>query len=224
MDKKLIAAFTFGILAVSVANLLLSVGIVSLLFSESRETGSILTDTGNIPWGGATYMNTLSLEDTNNTTMGFNTSISDIPGANATITPLPSTGQLPATGLPANGQLPQDRGQAPPAGQMPVSGQMPPASGQMPAAGQYPAGSGQASQASQLSSDSSLTPSGPGKYLTDTGANQDSVMSSVAGTGMIPVDINELFGSLPGSTSQATATPTTSSTFFNNFNSMLANQ
>ena len=30
MDKKLVAALTFGILAVSVANLLLSVGIVSL--------------------------------------------------------------------------------------------------------------------------------------------------------------------------------------------------
>ncbi len=40
MEKKLITVFTFGILAISISNLLLSVGVVSFLLLMNQDTSS----------------------------------------------------------------------------------------------------------------------------------------------------------------------------------------
>jgi hypothetical protein len=242
MDKKLVAAFTFGLLAVSAANLLLSVGIVSLLLTGGPGTDVQLTDTGGT-W--MTARNALSLTGMNNTTMETNASKVDMPLVNATITPAPSTGQQLPTGLPSGGQFPPASGQLPPtgqfsqgaAGQMPPSGQLPSTAGQTSAAGQNQAGAGQTPQAvqassgtgqalsgAQLPSGTSQLPSGMGQYLSGSGPMPGNGMSSAMGTGALPVDINNLINGQTLTASPATATPKPTLSFFNNMTSMLANQ
>jgi len=197
MDKKLIAAITFGLLAVSVANLLLSVGVLSLLLANGQGTSTQLADTSNVPGTWVTARNSVSLAGMDNSTAANVTNVTT--AMNATGTPMPSTDQQFPAGMPSSGQW------TPPSGQRMPSGQgMPSGAGQVPS-GAQPAASGN----SQL-------PSGTGQSQTGSGAVSADTWSSLTNAGYIPVDMS----SLTGSQSRATPTPKPSSSVFANFSSL----
>jgi hypothetical protein len=244
LDKKLIAAFTFGLLAVSAANLLLSIGIVSLLLTGGPETDVRLTDTGNMPGNWMETMSAVSLTDMNNTTTNVNPVKANLPAANVTITPLPSALQMPSTGLSTGGQFTPPSGQSPPAGELPQggdwqapsSGQLPSAAGPAPVSGQVPASSGQTTQAvptpagsgqtvsaTQTPSDTGQLTSGIGQYMSGTGSMPVNGMSST-GIGSLPTGITSLINGQTGMASSATPTPKPELSFFNNMTNMIVNQ
>jgi hypothetical protein len=231
MDKKLIAAFTFGLLAVSAANLLLSVGILSLLLTGSPGTDVQLADTGNSPWAGMETRNAVSLTGLNNSTMSTNVSKADMSALSVTVTPAPSMAQQTSAGSTASGQFTPPSGQLPPAGQfpqgaggpMPSSGQLPSSAGQTAATGQIPAGTGQAMPSAQASSGASPVPSA-GPLPSGTGSLPVNGMPSARGTGALSSDLTSLINGQTGTVSQATATPKPSLSFFNDMISMIANE
>jgi hypothetical protein len=234
MDKKLVAAFTFGLLAVTAANLLLSVGIVSLLLTGGPGTDIQSTAADNTPAVWLTAKNAVSLADMNNTTTAANMGSADMPSANATQTLVVATEQQSGTMLPTGGQF------QPPAGQMPPAGQWQGTAGQMPPAGQYPqgataagqtpqtaqatSGASQAASGGQLPSGTSQLPSGMGQYMSGTGSMPAGGMSTTTGTNSLPSGITSLINGQTGTASQATPTPKPTLSFFNNMTSMLADQ
>ncbi len=182
MDKKLVAAFTFGLLAVTAANLLLSVGIVSLLLAGGPGTDVQSTAADNTPAAWLTARNAVSLADMNNTTTATNVSSAGMPPANATLTPAAATEQQSGTMLPAGGQFQPPAGQMPPSGQWqgadrtnvhpaantrrarPYSG---PDSARQPRQLPTPA---RLASAGQLPSGTSQLPSGMGQYMSGSGS------------------------------------------------------
>ncbi len=237
MEKKLIAAFTFGLLAVSVANLLLSVGIVSLLLTWSPGTDIQLDDAGNFPGSWTTNGNSISIAGMNNSSAGADEHKSDMPMANATnatdamnitSTPVPSTGQQLQAVMPAGGQFMPSAGELPPAGQLQQasgqaqsSGQMPPSAGQdTVVTGQMQTGSGPVpAVAQQFASDASQSPSGMEQYLSGTGPLPDSIGSSVSWTDALPADTAIPASGQDMTALSITATPKPSS-FFSNFSGL----
>lgn len=205
MDKRLVSAFIFGLLAVTVANLLLSVGIVSLLLTRDQGTSNQLADSGTFPGLGSTVSNSLAMTGMNNSTTAGGTGMTAANATNVTkvmnvtATPTPSASQDFPAGMPSGGQF------TPPSGGSPPSGQMPSGTGQAPTSGQ--------------SSTSGQTPSGTGQTTSATGLNQSGTTSLPASTtsGTIPVDVNSLMSGL--SSSKATATPRPTSVF-GNFSSL----
>ena len=217
MDKKLLSVLIFGIFAISLANILLSIGIVSLLLVGGSSGGGQ-------PSGSA--VDTMPLAMANGTTpvsgMGDPLQINGAGTLNDSLNSTTASGLPPSgnasTAKPASAAAPFDAGQMPSGSMQPPSGGQIPSGGQMPSGGQIPAGaSGQMP--------SGATTAGTGAVPGSTGTGQAATTSGQypAATGQMTGD--ELISSLlqqsgmqgisVGSTPVATASPGTTSWVFN---------
>lgn len=163
MDKKLISILTFGLLTISIANILLSVGIVSLLFVKSPATDSQFSGTMTTALAAPLTNDTMSAALAKNMLGNLNTSDANVSGINATVTPVPS----------ASAQT----------GMMPPAGWQPPAGGQPPAGWQPPSGSGQRPSSGQMPPSGSMQiPSSGGPSQSGSGSNPATSSSVPSGT------------------------------------------
>jgi len=205
VDQRLVTALIFGIVAVSIANILLSVGIVTLLAVSDRGTGSQAIDAGNVlPFAQATN-NTMPVSGFDGQARDAAAAGMNQSAANGSTTPAATDAAIPS-GIPVEGGF--TSGQAPPSGwsgsgQMPPSGAVP---GQMVTSGTGPTSS-----------------SGAGPVTIGNGQSAAGATQQVTGTGSIPSGTGT--GSGPGGVSQkasATATPApVSLSWFNNMTQLL---
>lgn len=223
MDKKLLSVLIFGIFAISLANILLSIGIVSLLlvngFSGGGQPSGSTTDALALPGANSTIpvsgmSDQLLIGDAGRLNNSTNSTIaSAVSPANNTSVAKPASGDMPLDA----GQVPSGSMPAMPDGsQMPSGGQMP--SGSMPSGGQPPSGmSGQMpSDTSQgntssmpATSSTSLDSSAVGQYPSTTGQmSGDELISSL-------LQQSGMQGISTGSTPAATTSPGTTSWVFN---------
>ena len=71
MEKRLIAVITFGVLALSISNLLLSVGVVSFLLVNSQDTGNQGQDAIDFSAGFPMANSSASVTDIDDTIKGM---------------------------------------------------------------------------------------------------------------------------------------------------------
>lgn len=197
MEKKLVTVFIFGMLAISISNLLLSVGVVSFLLAMSHDTGTQSQDFSGIPQFMATSNGSLPASGINNMIKGINGE-ANVSGANATVAPAPSANAMtgagwPAAGpasygsgmpLPGSGQVPDGNMPTSPSGQMPQSGQMPP-SGQMPSGSQLSGGSQSLPVATQTGTGTGSGSQGLSNYMGGSGRSTTTPRPTLASTAWV---------------------------------------
>lgn len=228
MEKKLVSVLIIGILVITVSNIMLSVGIVSLLFAinsgPTANTGAYMS-----PAYPDTRTMAISPQNENAVQVGIDKKINSTNASeqtnittNITITPEPSAFPEAGNAPPAGGQFPGGSGQAPP-----DMGQRPQGSpGQMPATN---ANQATPMPTSQFSSGTGTLPSGTNTMNTSDSSVTESQLSAIeqmlanitpqsaTDTGTLPITIGN-YSDLISEMLSVTATPAanTASSLTNN--------
>lgn len=219
MEKKLISVLIIGILVITVSNIMLSVGIVSLLFAINSEP-TVNTGAYMSPVNPDTSTMAIPPQNENATLVDIDKKINSTNASgytdintNITITPEPSAFPDAGSAPPAGGQFPGGSGQAPP-----DMGQMPQGSpGQMPATNVNQA---TLMPASQVPSGTGTRPSGINTTNTSDSSVTESQLSAIeqmlanitpqsaTDTGTLPITIGN-YSDLISEMLSVTATPAT---------------
>jgi len=215
MDKKLITVLTFGILAISISNLLLSVGVMSYLLLMSQGTSSLSPDSSDIP----SFMPALngSLPDAaiNSMVIGINNRTNESV-ANTTATLSPQANATAMDGRPAEMQAMYGSGMT-----LPDQGQWPAGSGQMPS-GQIPSGQIPSGQIPSGQVPSGQVPSG--SQLPGTSQSLPNATQTGTGAGAGSLDLSNYMGSFGRTTTPTPRPAMASDAWVSNLTSMLNSQ